>query len=185
MGKMAQLVHFMLNLGAGGANVVQLNSYLAKAAPEYFSPNLPYIKSLGDIAGPGGSVGWRDGVRIKDAQGVPIEDIGIESHKIVRKRLSDLLGLTNTQYDRIAADLYKTGLSNMKAFNEFVAEPQLMGNTDLDTGVKLDVEIKGIRRLEVYNLKKELVAEFYIDRSEFLKTANKTFGFKPKNSLME
>ncbi|KAH6561750.1 hypothetical protein BASA62_009579 [Batrachochytrium salamandrivorans] len=64
-------------------------------------------------------------VRTGRYKGQTIEDVGIETDTVFRPRWSDLQPdpTTNTQYDRIAASLARTGQENGQSKLHFVCEP--------------------------------------------------------------
>ncbi|KAH6561228.1 hypothetical protein BASA60_011546 [Batrachochytrium salamandrivorans] len=89
-------------------------------------------------------------VRTGRYNGQTIEDVGIEPDTIFRPQWSDLQpdSPTNTQYDRIAANLVRTGRENGQSKLHFVCEP-----FEIETPIgkfSLKVESAGIEEFSVF-----------------------------------
>ncbi|KAH9265249.1 hypothetical protein BASA83_011250 [Batrachochytrium salamandrivorans] len=96
-----------------------------------------------------GGVGVTQIVRTGRYNGQDIEDAGIEPEIIVRPRWSDLQpdSTTNTQYDRIAEHLARTGQENGQSLH-FISEP-----FDIEKPLgkfSLEVESAGIEKFIVF-----------------------------------
>ncbi|KAH6600264.1 hypothetical protein BASA50_002440 [Batrachochytrium salamandrivorans] len=116
-----------LQTGGGGAIVVKLDPCLIRASPTYFK-KFPFSQELtsGSITYTNAlSVGVTQAFRTGRYKGQTIEDVGIEPDTIFRPQWSDLQpdSPTNTQYDRIAASLARTGRENGQSKLHFVCEP--------------------------------------------------------------
>ncbi|KAH6590556.1 hypothetical protein BASA50_009275 [Batrachochytrium salamandrivorans] len=102
--------------GGGGATVVELDPWLIRASPDDFQ-KFPFSQELTS-----GSITYTNTLTVSVTQtvrtgrynGQTIEDVGIETEIIVRPQWSDLQPdpTTNTQYDRIAERLARTGQEN-------------------------------------------------------------------------
>jgi hypothetical protein len=104
------LIHELRTTGAGGANVIEHESFLSVVAKNEFS-KLPYTNKLKQGGAPTISMAWRQMVR-GGHEGRIIEDIGVKSMYMVRPSLRDLQYPDETpssQYDRIARILYREG----------------------------------------------------------------------------
>lgn len=104
------LTHYIRTTGAGGANVIEHESFLSVVAKDEFS-KLPYTDKLENGGAPTISMAWRQMVR-NGHEGRIIEDVGVKSTYIVRPSLRDLQYPDKTpssQYDRIAKILYREG----------------------------------------------------------------------------
>ncbi|KAH9269013.1 hypothetical protein BASA83_009016 [Batrachochytrium salamandrivorans] len=107
--------------GGGGAIVMKLDPALIRA-----------------------SLGITQTIRTGRYNGQTIEDVGIKTDTVVRPQWSDLqpYPTTNTQYDRIAASLARTGRKNGQSKLHFVCEPFEIENSI--GGFLLKVEAAGI-----------------------------------------
>ncbi|KAH9271851.1 hypothetical protein BASA83_005953 [Batrachochytrium salamandrivorans] len=113
--------------GGGGATVMKLDPSLIRVSPTYFK-KFPFSQELAS-----GSktytntltVGVTQFVRTGRYNGQTIEDVGIEPDTVFRPQWSDLQpnSPTNTQYDRIAESLVRTGQENGQSKLHFVCEP--------------------------------------------------------------
>ncbi|KAH6596192.1 hypothetical protein BASA50_005232 [Batrachochytrium salamandrivorans] len=141
-----------LQTGGGGAIVMKLDPSLIRTSPTYFqkfpfsleltSGSITYTNAL--------SVGVTQTIRTGRYNGQTIEDVGIEPDTIFRPQWSDLQpdSPTNTQYDRIAANLARTGRENGQSKLHFVCEP-----FEIETPVakfSLKVESAGIEEFSVF-----------------------------------
>ncbi|KAH6577004.1 hypothetical protein BASA60_004290 [Batrachochytrium salamandrivorans] len=140
--------------GAGGANVLALDNYLSVFNQYDFKP-FPYTEELideseGETFYNNLSVGIRQSVRNGLYDGQLIEDIGIKSDIIVRARWSDLMpnSTTNTQYDRIADNLYRIGEKTGQNRLHFIAEP--FSIVASGGGYKIGADIAGIDQITVF-----------------------------------
>ncbi|KAH6590558.1 hypothetical protein BASA50_009277 [Batrachochytrium salamandrivorans] len=145
--------------GGGGATVVKLDPCLIRASltdfkkfpfsQELTSGSITYTNTL--------SVSVTQIVRTGRYNGQTIEDAGIEPEIIVRPRWSDLqpTPTTNTQYDRIAEHLARTGQENGQSKLHFVCEPfdivKPLGK------FSLEVESAGIEKFTVFQADGETV----------------------------
>jgi C-terminal processing protease CtpA/Prc len=97
--------------GAGGANVIEHESFLVELDGKDFE-SLPYAKLLKETgAAQGMRVGWRQQVRILKNQGKLIEDTGVISDFIVRPTPYDMLpdARQSSQFETIAEKLSDVG----------------------------------------------------------------------------
>ncbi|KAH9246145.1 hypothetical protein BASA81_016313 [Batrachochytrium salamandrivorans] len=99
--------------GGGGAIAVKLDPWLVRASHTYFK-RFPFSQELtsGYTTYTNAlSVGVTQAIRTGRYKGQTIEDVGIEPDTVFRPQWSDLQpdSPTNTQYDRIAASLARTG----------------------------------------------------------------------------
>ncbi|KAH9273997.1 hypothetical protein BASA83_003632 [Batrachochytrium salamandrivorans] len=146
--------------GGGGATVLKLDPFLIRASPDNFQ-KFPFSKELTS-----GSktytntltVGVTQFVRTGRYKGQTIEDVGVMTDTVVRPQWSDLelYPTTNTQYDRIAASLARTGLENGQSKLHFVCEPFSIEKPI--NGFSLEVEAAGIEKLTVLQADGKTVA---------------------------
>ncbi|KAH6577697.1 hypothetical protein BASA60_003894 [Batrachochytrium salamandrivorans] len=113
--------------GGGGAVAKELNPSLIRASPEDFQ-EFPFTQELTSGSKTHAntlSVGITQVVRTGLYKGQIIEDAGIKTDTVFRPQWSDLQPnpTTNTQYDRIAASLARTGQENGQGRLHFVCEP--------------------------------------------------------------
>ncbi|KAH6577569.1 hypothetical protein BASA60_003975 [Batrachochytrium salamandrivorans] len=138
--------------GGGGATVMKLDPSLIRVSPTYFK-KFPFSQELAS-----GSktytntltVGVTQFVRTGRYNGQTIEDVGIEPDTVFRPQWSDLQpnSPTNTQYDRIAESLVRTGQENGQSKLHFVCEP-----FDIEKPLgrfSLEVESAGIEKFTVF-----------------------------------
>ncbi|KAH6601490.1 hypothetical protein BASA61_001939 [Batrachochytrium salamandrivorans] len=137
--------------GGGGAIVKELDPTLVRASPvdfkkfpfsqELTSGSTTYANTL--------SVGITQAVRTGRYNGQLIEDVGIKTDTIFRPQWSDLQPnpTTNTQYDRIAESLARTGQKNGQSKLHFVCEPFSIEKPI--NGFSLEVEAAGIEEFTV------------------------------------
>ncbi|KAH6589351.1 hypothetical protein BASA50_010097 [Batrachochytrium salamandrivorans] len=138
--------------GGGGSIVMKLDPSLIHASPTHFkkfpfsleltSGSITYANTL--------SVGVTQTIRTGRYKGKSIEDVGIKPDAIFRPQWSDLQPnpTTNTQYDRIAASLARTGQKNGQSRLHFVSEPFAF-EKPID-GFSLEVEAAGIEEFTVF-----------------------------------
>ncbi|KAH9268074.1 hypothetical protein BASA83_009581 [Batrachochytrium salamandrivorans] len=137
--------------GGGGAIVMKLDPFLIADSPTYFK-KLPFSQELtsgSKTYANSLAVGVTKTVRTGRYKGQGIEDVGIEPEIIVRPQWSDLQPnpTTNTQYDRIAERLARTGQENGQSKLHFVCEP-----FDIEKPLgrfSLEVESAGIEKFTV------------------------------------
>ncbi|KAH9265028.1 hypothetical protein BASA83_011452 [Batrachochytrium salamandrivorans] len=138
--------------GGGGSIVMELDPFLIRASPTYFK-KFPFTQELTS-----GSITYTNTLTVSVTQtirtgrysGQTIEDVGIEPDTVFRPQWSDLQpdSPTNTQYDRIAASLARTGQENGQSKLHFVCEPFEIENS---TGkFSLKVEAAGIEEFTVF-----------------------------------
>ncbi|KAH6563950.1 hypothetical protein BASA62_008222 [Batrachochytrium salamandrivorans] len=132
--------------GGGGAIFKKLDPFLIRASPTYFkkfpfnqeltSGSITYANTL--------TVGVTQFVRTGRYKGQGIEDVGIKTDTVFRPQWSDLQPdpTTNTQYDRIAEHLARTGQKNGQSKLHFVCEPFSIEKPI--GGFPLEVEAAGI-----------------------------------------
>ncbi|KAH9246377.1 hypothetical protein BASA81_016067 [Batrachochytrium salamandrivorans] len=138
--------------GGGGATVMELDPTLIDASPTYFK-KFPFTQELTS-----GSTTYANTLTVGITQFIRtglyksqlIEDAGIEPEIIVRPRWSDLQPnpTTNTQYDRIAEHLARTGQKNGQSKLHFVCEP-----FEIEKPIgefSLEVEAAGIYEFTVF-----------------------------------
>jgi hypothetical protein len=145
---------------------------------------IPYKKSLANSGPPNASVGWRDSLRVKDFNGIPIEDIGIKTDKIVRKRVSDLTQQTSTQYQRIAKDLTRQGYYNLRRFNKLIVEPQTESYGRVNRAT-FKITHKGLRDIVVYDESGQIVGSSSIPSKQIVENTQNEFNFAPKDAKIE
>ncbi|KAH6579187.1 hypothetical protein BASA61_010384 [Batrachochytrium salamandrivorans] len=138
--------------GGGGAAVLRLDPILVHASPADFQrfPFSPELTSGSRVYTNTLTVGLTQIVRTGLYNGQLIEDLGIETDTVFRPRWSDLQPnpTTNTQYDRIAASLARTGQKNGQSRLHFVCEPF---STVKPLGeFSLEVEAAGIEEFTVF-----------------------------------
>ncbi|KAH6582684.1 hypothetical protein BASA60_001823 [Batrachochytrium salamandrivorans] len=104
------------------------------------------------------SVGVTQVVRTGLYKGQIIEDAGIKTDTVFRPQWSDLQpdSPTNTQYDRIAASLARTGQENGQSRLHFVCEPFSIEKPI--NGFSLEVEAAGIHEFTVFQADGKTVA---------------------------
>ncbi|KAH6588479.1 hypothetical protein BASA50_010705 [Batrachochytrium salamandrivorans] len=104
------------------------------------------------------SVGVTQVVRTGLYKGQIIEDAGIKTDTVFRPQWSDLQpdSPTNTQYDRIAASLARTGQENGQSRLHFVCEPFSIEKPI--NGFPLEVEAAGIHEFTVFQADGKTVA---------------------------
>ncbi|KAH9263288.1 hypothetical protein BASA83_013343 [Batrachochytrium salamandrivorans] len=132
--------------GGGGAIVMKLDPALIRASRKDFK-KFPFSQGLtsGSITYANTlTVGITQTIRTGRYNGQTIEDVGIKTDTVVRPQWSDLqpYPTTNTQYDRIAASLARTGRKNGQSKLHFVCEPFEIENSI--GGFLLKVEAAGI-----------------------------------------
>ncbi|KAH9250712.1 hypothetical protein BASA81_011495 [Batrachochytrium salamandrivorans] len=145
--------------GGGGATVVKLDPWLIRASSTHFK-KFPFSQELTS-----GSITYTNTLTVSVTQtvrtgrynGQTIEDVGIEPEIIVRPRWSDLQPnpTTNTQYDRIAERLARTGQENGQSKLHFVCEP-----FDIEKPLgkfSLEVESAGIEKFTVFQADGETI----------------------------
>ncbi|KAH6597459.1 hypothetical protein BASA50_004376 [Batrachochytrium salamandrivorans] len=146
--------------GGGGATIVKLDPFLVRASPSDFQ-KFPFSQELTsgsttytNIL----SVGVTKTIRTGRYNGQTIEDVGIKTDTVFRPRWSDFQpdSSTNTQYDRIAASLARTGQKNGQSRLHFVCEPFSIDN--LISGFPLEVEAAGIYEFTVFQADGKTVA---------------------------
>ncbi|KAH6593177.1 hypothetical protein BASA61_004324 [Batrachochytrium salamandrivorans] len=146
--------------GGGGATVLKLDPYLISVSPTYFK-KFPFSQELtsGSTTYANAlAVGVTQIVRTGRYKGQDIEDVGIKTDTVVRPQWSDLQPnpTTNTQYDRIAASLARTGQKNGQSKLHFVCEPF---EIEKSPGVfSLEVEAAGIYEFTVLQADGKTVA---------------------------
>ncbi|KAH9268059.1 hypothetical protein BASA83_009565 [Batrachochytrium salamandrivorans] len=103
-------------------------------------------------------VGVTQFVRTGRYKGQDIEDVGIKTDTVVRPQWSDLQPnpTTNTQYDRIAVSLARTGQKNGQSKLHFVCEPFEIEKPI--GGFPLEVEAAGIYEFTVFQADGKTVA---------------------------
>ncbi|KAH9264483.1 hypothetical protein BASA83_012015 [Batrachochytrium salamandrivorans] len=146
--------------GGGGATVVKLDPTLVRASPSDFqkfpfsqeltSGSTTYANTL--------SVGVTQVVRTGRYNGQDIENAGIKTDTVFRPQWSDLQpdSTTNTQYDRIAEHLARTGRKNGQSRLHFISEP-----FDIEKPLgkfSLEVESAGIYEFIVFQADGKTVA---------------------------
>ncbi|KAH9268080.1 hypothetical protein BASA83_009587 [Batrachochytrium salamandrivorans] len=146
--------------GGGGATVLKLDPSLIHASPTYFQ-KLPFSQELTSGSKTYAntlSVGVSQTIRTGRYKGQLIEDVGIETDTVVRPWWSDLQpdSTTNTQYDRIAASLARTGQKNGQSKLHFVCEPFEIEKPI--GGFSLEVEAAGIYEFIVFQADGKTVA---------------------------
>ncbi|KAH6560354.1 hypothetical protein BASA60_000351 [Batrachochytrium salamandrivorans] len=146
--------------GGGGAIVKELDPTLVRASPvdfkkfpfsqELTSGSTTYANTL--------SVGITQAVRTGRYNGQLIEDVGIKTDTIFRPQWSDLQPnpTTNTQYDRIAESLARTGQKNGQSKLHFVCEPFSIEKPI--NGFSLEVEAAGIEEFTVFQADGKTIA---------------------------
>ncbi|KAH6567255.1 hypothetical protein BASA60_009119 [Batrachochytrium salamandrivorans] len=138
--------------GGGGATVMELDPILIRASPTYFK-KFPFTQELTSGSTTYANtltVGVTQIVRTGRYNGQTIEDVGIKTDIVVRPQWSDLQPnpTTNTQYDRIAASLARTGQKNGQSKLHFVCEP-----FEIEKPIgkfSLEVEAAGIYEFTVF-----------------------------------
>ncbi|KAH6566020.1 hypothetical protein BASA50_005262 [Batrachochytrium salamandrivorans] len=146
--------------GGAGAAVLKLDPFLIRASPSDFQ-KFPFSQELtsGSITYANAlSVGFTQTIRTGRYKGQGIEDVGIKTDTVVRPRWSDLqpYPTTNTQYDRIAASLARTGQKNGQSRLHFVCEPFEIEKPI--GGFPLEVESAGIYEFTVFQADGKTVA---------------------------
>ncbi|KAH6596221.1 hypothetical protein BASA50_005263 [Batrachochytrium salamandrivorans] len=116
-----------LQTGGAGAAVLKLDPFLIRASPTHFK-KFPFSQELASGSTTYAntlSVGFTQTIRTGRYKGQGIEDVGIKTDTVFRPQWSDLQpdSPTNTQYDRIAASLARTGRENGQSKLHFVCEP--------------------------------------------------------------
>ncbi|KAH6600394.1 hypothetical protein BASA50_002342 [Batrachochytrium salamandrivorans] len=149
-----------LQTGGGGAISKKLDPSLVRASPDDFQ-KFPFSQQLTS-----GSTTYTNELSVSVTQtirtglynGQDIEDAGIETDTVVRPQWSDLQPnpTTNTQYDRIAASLARTGLENGQSRLHFVCEPFSIEKPI--SGFSLEVEAAGIHEFTVFQADGKTVA---------------------------
>ncbi|KAH6597412.1 hypothetical protein BASA50_004468 [Batrachochytrium salamandrivorans] len=138
--------------GGGGAIVLKLDPFLIRASPDDFK-KFPFSQQLTSGSKTYAntlSVSVTQTIRTGLYKGQIIEDVGIKTDTVFRPQWSDLQPnpTTNTQYDRIAASLARTGLENGQSKLHFVCEPFEIENP---LGkFSLDIETAGIEEFTVF-----------------------------------
>jgi hypothetical protein len=164
--------------GAGGANVVSVNGFLAPANTRDFT-TMPFYEQLDRIA-QDARVAWRQTVRVKKNAGLLIEDFGVESDKIIRPSRLDLIPTAegNSQFDRVADELSNGGLFGGKTRLQLQVNPskQLFAGQGV---VTFDIETQGIKKIEVLK-GQELLAELQIGLLQLGQLQNRQIRFDPK-----
>ncbi|KAH9248990.1 hypothetical protein BASA81_013334 [Batrachochytrium salamandrivorans] len=146
--------------GGGGAVAKELNPSLIRASPEDFQ-EFPFTQELTSGSKTHAntlSVGITQVVRTGLYKGQIIEDAGIKTDTVFRPQWSDLQPnpTTNTQYDRIAASLARTGQENGQGRLHFVCEPFSIEKPI--NGFSLEVEAAGIYEFIVFQADGKTVA---------------------------
>ncbi|KAH6584945.1 hypothetical protein BASA61_007166 [Batrachochytrium salamandrivorans] len=120
------------------------------SAQELASGPITYANTL--------SVGLIQTIRTGLYKGQIIEDAGIKTDTVFRPQWSDLQPnpTTNTQYDRIAASLARTGQENGQSRLHFVCEPFSIEKPI--SGFSLEVEAAGIYEFTVFQADGKTVA---------------------------
>ncbi|KAH9267417.1 hypothetical protein BASA83_009956 [Batrachochytrium salamandrivorans] len=138
--------------GGGGAIVMRLDPLLISASPGDFK-KFPFSQELASGSKTYANtlaVGVTQTIRTGLYKGQDIEDVGIKTDTVVRPQWSDLQfgSTTNTQYDRIAASLARTGQENGQSKLHFVCEPFSFEKPI--SGFSLEVEAAGIYEFTVF-----------------------------------
>ncbi|KAH6588477.1 hypothetical protein BASA50_010703 [Batrachochytrium salamandrivorans] len=138
--------------GGGGAIAKKLDPSLLRFGFEDFR-KFPFTQELTSGSKTHAntlSVGVTQVVRTGLYKGQIIEDVGIKTDTVFRPQWSDLQpdSPTNTQYDRIAESLARTGQENGQSRLHFVCEPFLIVKPI--NGFSLEVETAGIERFTVF-----------------------------------
>ncbi|KAH9272091.1 hypothetical protein BASA83_005680 [Batrachochytrium salamandrivorans] len=149
-----------LQTGGAGAAVLKLDPFLIRASPTHFK-KFPFSQELASGSTTYAntlSVGFTQTIRTGSYKGQGIEDVGIKTDTVFRPQWSDLQpdSPTNTQYDRIAASLARTGRENGQSKLHFVCEP-----FEIETPVakfSLKVESAGIYEFTVLQADGKTVA---------------------------
>ncbi|KAH6590436.1 hypothetical protein BASA50_009411 [Batrachochytrium salamandrivorans] len=145
--------------GGGGAAVMELDPFLVTASPDDFQ-KFPFSQELTSGSTTHAntlSVGFIQAVRTGLYNGQTIEDAGITADTVFRPRWSDLQPnpTTNTQYDRIAERLARTGQKNGQSKLHFISEP-----FEIEKPIgkfSLEVEAAGIEKFTVFQADGETV----------------------------
>jgi C-terminal processing protease CtpA/Prc len=105
-----------VSTGAGGANVVEHESFLFRSNPVDFI-SMPFSARLPN-ARQDLRVAWRQSIRVKAKNNTLIEDNGITPDELYRLNELDLIPNTgvNSQYDRIADSLNRKALVSGRKF---------------------------------------------------------------------
>ncbi|KAH9273995.1 hypothetical protein BASA83_003630 [Batrachochytrium salamandrivorans] len=146
--------------GGGGSTVKELDPSLIRASREDFQ-EFPFTQELTSGSKTHAntlSVGITQAVRTGLYKGQIIEDVGIMTDTVFRPQWSDLQpdSPTNTQYDRIAASLARTGQENGQSRLHFVCEPFSIEKPI--SGFSLEVEAAGIHEFTVFQADGKTVA---------------------------
>ncbi|KAH9253118.1 hypothetical protein BASA81_008953 [Batrachochytrium salamandrivorans] len=172
--------------GGGGATVMKLDPTLIDASPKHFQ-KFPFSQELtsGSITYANTlSVGVTQIVRTGRYNGQTIEDAGIEPEIIVRPRWSDLQPnpTTNTQYDRIAESLARTGQENGQSKLHFISEPFTI---ETPTGkFSLKVEAAGIDEFIVFQADEKTVVAQQKKKWSFTKKQKLTIPVSAAGSAL-
>ncbi|KAH6585926.1 hypothetical protein BASA50_000870 [Batrachochytrium salamandrivorans] len=138
--------------GGGGATVVELDPFLIYASPSDFQkfPFSQQLTSGSKTYTNALTVGVSKTTRTGLYNGQDIEDVGIKTDIVIRPQWSDLQpgSTTNTQYDRIAKSLARTGRKNGQSRLHFVCEPFAIEKPI--NGFSLEVEAAGIYEFIVF-----------------------------------
>lgn len=134
--------------GGGGADAVDY-ALLSIQRPDYF-PAIPFKQSM-PLAAQDITVGYRESVRIN---GLPIEDLGIESDYIIRPSVDDLDPhlISSTQFDRIADILIEEGKKSGKDKLVFQIKPHEQVQIPIDESAEFQLEVAGYHAIAVYNV---------------------------------
>jgi hypothetical protein len=153
---------------------------LNPARPDYF-PKLPYSDILPESAVQNARVGWRELIRVKKNNNVRIEDLGIAADKIFKPIQADLQPNTdsNSQYDRIAADLNRIAVTSGKKNLYFATNPAFVINGQLGDAASFDFDIRGLSRIEIIDENGSKKAELSVGASDLPKRQQRQIRFNP------
>jgi hypothetical protein len=168
--------------GGGGANVVKYEGYLTEKGAEVFN-ELPYADRPNSNDA---TVAWRQIVRVTNSSRKLIEDYGVNTDYLVRPKVQDLIpnSGSNSQYDFIANELVKFG--NKTGRNElyFQASPVFPIEKPVDAPVSLQLDIKGIKTIEIYDTTtNQKVTELRISPDESKSRVQKPILFESLDKL--
>ncbi|KAH6580980.1 hypothetical protein BASA61_009304 [Batrachochytrium salamandrivorans] len=146
--------------GGGGSTVMKLDP-ISSMLPLHTSKRFPFDQELTSGSTTYAntlSVGVTQTIRTGRYKGKSIEDVGVMTDTVFRPQWSDLQPdpTTNTQYDRIAASLARTGQKNGQSRLHFVSEPFAF-EKPID-GFSLEVEAAGIEEFTVFQADGKTVA---------------------------
>jgi hypothetical protein len=167
-----------------GANVVPHEQFLRARNPRDFKPmpfnNPQQLPTTFQDA----RVAWRQSLRVKAQNLTLIEDNGIEPDVRVLPSELDLIPNTNqnSQLDRIADVLNRKAFTSGRKFMYFQATPSLEAQIAIGSAVEFQLDVQGLRRIQVLDSSNKEVASVQIPITSLLSRQQRSIRFDPKIS---